>query len=87
MLGKHFRCGLQQLAAQSLGKAHPLALDVGASLAPQRDGFRVIAKLDADFLKHRVGIALDQAQPFLVQHFVIAELSQDKRHRLARPAA
>jgi hypothetical protein len=49
--------------------------------------FGVIAKLDADLLEHRVGIALDQRQPFLVQHFVIAELAQDERHRLAGAAA
>jgi hypothetical protein len=87
MLGEHLRRGLEQLAAQPLGKADPLALHVGAGLAPQRNGFGVIAKLDADFLEHGVGIALDQRQPFLVQHFVIAELSQDERHRLAGAAA
>ena len=52
---------------QALGKMHALALDVGAGLFPQLQRLGVVAEIDADLFQHRVGIALDQRQAFLVQ--------------------
>jgi hypothetical protein len=70
MLGELGRRGLQQFAAQPLGKMHPLALDVGTGLLPHAERFGVVAELDADFLQHAVGIGLDQRQALLVEHLV-----------------
>jgi hypothetical protein len=64
-----------------------LALDVGASLFPELQGFRVIAEDDADLFQHRVGVLLDQRQPFLVQHLIDVDLALDVGELGARAAA
>ena len=87
MLGEDFRGGLQQFTAQPLGKPHALAPHIRAGLPPQRQRLGVIAELDADLLEHLVGVALDQAQAFLVQHLVNANLADDEGHRQPRASA
>ena len=54
---------------------HALALDVGAGLLPQLQRFGVVAEDDADLFQHRVGILLDQRQPFLVEHLIDLDLA------------
>ena len=61
-----WRC-LHQLAAQALGKMHPLAFDVRAGFLPQFQRFRIIAILDAHLFHQRVGIRLDDIHCFLRQ--------------------
>ena len=44
--------------------------NVGARLAPQRQGSRIAAKFDADLLEDSIGGPIDQVQPFLVHQVV-----------------
>ena len=41
-------------------KAHPLALDVAAGVAKELERPGKVAKLDADLLEQRLGVALDR---------------------------
>ena len=59
---------LDQGARQAAGKMHPRALYIRAGLAPHLQRFLIVAELDADLFENGIGIALDQRQPFLVQH-------------------
>ena len=63
------RRGGAQLPRQAARKAHPLALDVAARAAKEFERAGKLAKLDADFLKQRLGVALDRRQPLLADHF------------------
>ncbi len=87
MLREYGRRGFQELAAKSLREVDALALDVGAGLLPQLQGFLVVAKLDADFLQHRVGIGFDRDKGLLVEDLVDRNPARDIGHRGASLAA
>ena len=83
VLGELARCaGLHDGAAHAAGKAHPLAGDFGAGLAPNVQGLGVVTKVDADFLQDGVGIALDDGQVFGVQHFIEGNVARDEGRAL-----
>ncbi len=75
---------LDQLAAQAPWHAHPFALYVRARGLPDRQGFRVFAKFDADLFEDRIGIVFDQGQPLFAEHFIERNLAGDVGNRLAR---
>ena len=75
MLGEFARRGRDELRGEAARKAHALALDVGAGLLAAARAPRVVAELDADLLEHRLGIVLDERQPFLVEHLDERDLS------------
>ena len=66
---------------------HALALDVGAGLFPQRERLGVVAEDDADLFQHRVGVLLDQRQPFLIEDLIDVDLALDIGELGARTAA
>ena len=47
---------------QAAGKTHPLALDVAARAAKEFERAGKVAKLDADLLEQRLGVALDRVR-------------------------
>src|SRR5690606_22310176 len=53
------------------------APNVRAGFLPQSQRLGVVAELDADLFEDQVGIGLDQAQAFLVEDFVFANLAGD----------
>ena len=66
-----------QAARQSTRDAHPLAIDIGARIAPQRQRAGVIDELHADFLQHRLGVPFDDGQRLFVQHLEIGDVAGD----------
>ena len=50
-------------------KAHPLALDVAASVAKEIERAGKVAKLDADLLQQRLGVALDRREALFADEF------------------
>ncbi len=65
---------------------HALAAHIRSRFLPERQCFGVLAELDADFLQNAVRIVLDQAQAFLVQNLVFADLAGDVGQRRTRTA-
>ena len=51
-------------------ESHTLAPDVGAGRAPQRQGVRIAAKLDADVAEDPIGGPIDPIQSFLAQQVI-----------------
>ena len=56
-----------ELAREPAREPHALALDVGARVAKARQRGGIIAEVDADLLQQRLGVALDDREPFLAQ--------------------
>jgi len=67
-------------AAHAARKAHPLALDVRARLLPDLERLRIVAEIDADLFKDRVGVVLEEFESLAPQHFVIRDLAGDVRY-------
>ena len=63
------RRGRAELPRQSPRKPHPLALDVAARRAKEIERAGKVAKLDADLLQQRLGVALDDFEPLFAQTF------------------
>ena len=62
---------------KAAGKTHPLALDVAAGVAKERERPGKVAELDADFLKQRLGVALDHVEPFFAHELGQRNLAGD----------
>ncbi len=77
MLGESGRRGLAELARQSLGDMHTLALNVRPCVSPALKRYGVFGEVDADFLKHRLGVGFDDLQRFLVEDFKIGNIAFD----------
>ncbi len=86
-LGELARRRADQRPHQAPGKAHPVAIDVGAGLPPHVERFRIFAKVDTDLLQHCLGIVFDEGQTLLAQHFVNRNIPPDVGELLNRAAA
>ena len=78
------RRGGAELSRQTARKAHPLALDVAAGAAKELERAGKVAKLDADFLQQRVGVALDRRETLFAEHFGQRDLAGDVGDRRVR---
>ena len=87
MPGEFLWRGLQQFAAKTLGEMYALATNIRTGVLPELERFRVLTELDADFLQNAIGIVFDQAEAFLIQNFVFANLAGDVGKRRARATA
>ena len=76
------RRGRTQPPRQPLRQMHPVAAHVGTGVLPEREGGRVLGEAHADLLQHRLGVRLDQRQPFLVEDLVVRDAPPDERRRL-----
>ena len=74
--------GGAELAGQAAGDAHPLAGDIGAGLAPARQGGRVVDEVDADFLQHRLGIVFDDLDRLRGEDLEIGDVAGDEARGL-----
>ncbi len=72
------RALLNDAAAKPLRTAHPLALDVGAGLLPDRQGLGVVAELDADLFEDGVGVGFDDLQGLFAQDLEDRDLALDE---------
>ncbi len=63
-------------AAHPAGKAHALALDVGACVTQDLQRLGVIAEVDADLFEDRVRIVLEQLETLGAQHLVIRDVAR-----------
>jgi hypothetical protein len=57
---------------------HPLAPDVRAGVAPERERARIVDEVDADLLEHRLGIGLDDRERLGVQDLEVGMLRSMK---------
>ncbi len=73
-----------ELTRQTARKAHPLALDVAAGAAKEIERAGKVAKLDADLLQQRLGVALDRCEALLADHFGERDLAGDVGDRRVR---
>src|SRR5260370_30149004 len=67
-------------AAHAARKAHPLALDVRARVLPELERLRILAEVDADLFKNRVGVVFEEFESLAPQHSVIRDLPGDVPH-------
>ena len=72
--------GGAELSREAARKAHPLALDVAARAAKEVERARKVAELDADLLEQRVGVALDDFEPFLAENLGQRNVARDVGH-------
>ena len=70
---------LDDLAAHPAREADPLAVDVGAGVAQQRERLGVAAELEADLLEDRVGVVLDERQALLAEDLERRERAGQER--------
>ncbi len=70
--------GLHEGAAEAAGEVDALALDVGAGIAPEGEGFGVALEVDADFFEHGFGVVLDEGEAFFAGGLVGEELAGDE---------
>ena len=83
VLGEHARRGgLDDLAAHPAREADALALDVGTGILEQAQRLGVAPELEPDLLEDRVGVVLDQREPFLVEDLERLERARQERHAL-----
>ena len=61
---------------RALGDAKTV-LNVGAGALEDVENFRIAGEIHAGFLEQNIGVVLDQAQPFLVEHIEGAETAID----------
>ncbi len=71
------RRGGAQAPRQAARKTNPLALDVATGAAKQLERAGKLAKLDANFLEQRLGVALDRLQSLLADKFGERNLAGD----------
>ena len=69
---------LQEISGETAGHSHPLAVDVGTGIAPQRQRLLVVAKFDADLGKNGFGIRFDGLQAFIGQDLGEGDFSRDE---------
>ena len=87
MLGVGLGCLVDQLHQEVAADADPLALHIGAGLAPDIQGL-FVAELDPYLLGDAHGHQVDQLDPFIVHHFVGRDVAQQGRlveHRRVHP--
>ena len=85
ILRKFPRRRFANAAHQAFRKAHPLALDIGAGIFPQRQGFRIITKINADFLQDEFGVVLDKLKLVIGKRFIELDIAANVtlgRHHL-----
>src|SRR4051794_1944818 len=77
------RRGLDQPPAHAPLEADVLASDLRPRIPQDLEDFRVTPEVHADFLQDRIGVVLDNREPFLAQDLVSADPALDIRGLLA----
>jgi hypothetical protein len=73
VLGEFFWGCLQKLSAEATRRAHAFTFNGRAGIPPERQSLRRVFEINADFLKNRLRVVLDQRQRFLVQYVKIRD--------------
>ena len=83
-LGDRRRRGGTKLACQPPWDTHPLPLNIGPGLTPERQCLGVVGKVHADLFQHRIGVLLDDLQRLFGQHFEVRDIPFDIARCLER---
>ena len=69
---------LDQRSAKAFGHSHAFALDVSSGGFPERQGRRIIFKINTDLSQNDIGIGFNQFQRFVVEDAIVRNLALDK---------